>query len=146
AFSRGGIGMPTLRPLLYLALCFSASIAAAKDEKRTAAPSRQTSEQAVITFGMTAEPSRRMHGKGIPWEHEVRVALPPSYGKSNESYPVLWALDGALDMAVNTIQEAGKSIPEMIVVSVGPLPEARAEFQFQRDWDFSPLPGKRYTD
>jgi hypothetical protein len=87
-----------------------------------------------------------MHGPDIPWEHEIRIAVPGSYETSDKSYPVLWALDGAIDLAVATLEKLGESVPEMIVVSVGPPPEGMSEFQFRRDWDFSPLSGKKYID
>jgi uncharacterized protein len=137
--------MPTLIRSLCLTLCFAAGMASAEEGEKTTAPSSQTPERS-IQFGMIAEPARRMHGNGIAWEHEIRVALPASYRTSNQSYPVLWALDGALDLAVNTIQEAGRSIPEMIIVSIGPPPEAMADFKFRRNWEFSPLPGTKLAD
>src|SRR5262245_33888718 len=45
--------------------------------------------------GVTIEPSRRMQASGYPWEHEIQIALPPSYGKSDRKYPVLWVTDGS---------------------------------------------------
>jgi predicted alpha/beta superfamily hydrolase len=49
-----------------------------------------------------------------------------------------------MDSAQSTIAAAGRALPELIVISVGP--PAGADFQFRRNWDFSPLPGTRETD
>jgi len=50
----------------------------------------------------------------------IFIRLPKSYSSSNQSYPVLYALDGdiAFNMAVSTIRylQFGKDIPEMIIV------------------------------
>src|SRR5262245_45723789 len=91
--------------------------------------------------GVTIEPSRRMRASGYPWEHEIQIALPPSYGKGDRKYPVLWVTDGsfflsaALEVATAC---AGKTVPEMIVVAIGAPPEERAEVQTRRGYDFSP--------
>jgi predicted alpha/beta superfamily hydrolase len=84
-----------------------------------------------------------MRGRGIDWDHEIGVALPASYGSSAKSYPVLWAMDGAMEVALPVIEAAGKALPEMIVVSVGPPRDAMSQFQQRRDWDFSPTPGRK---
>jgi predicted alpha/beta superfamily hydrolase len=91
--------------------------------------------------GVSVEPSRRMRASGYPWEHEIQIALPPSYGKSDRKYPVLWVTDGsfflsaALEVATAC---AGKTVPEMIVVAIGAPPEAKAEVGTRRGYDFSP--------
>ena len=92
--------------------------------------------------GVRIEPERRMRGTGYPWEHSIQVALPPSYGKSDRRYPVLWVTDGMFFFS--TVTElvtscAGKSMPEMIVVAVGPPPGTeRNEMARRRNFDFSP--------
>jgi predicted alpha/beta superfamily hydrolase len=96
----------------------------------------------VKAAGMTIEPSRRMRAKDYPWDHEIQVSLPPSYGKEpNRRYPVLWVTDGQIffDLATALIASCGgKSVPEMIVVAVGPPPEAIKDAQLRRTFDFSP--------
>jgi predicted alpha/beta superfamily hydrolase len=93
------------------------------------------------TVGVTFEPSRVMRATRYPWEHQVQIALPPTYGKSDRKYPVLWVTDGewflgaALEVATSC---TGKHVPEMIVVAVGPPPVANAEIGMRRNFDFSP--------
>ena len=91
--------------------------------------------------GVTIEPSRRMRASGYPWEHEIQVALPPSYGKGDRKYPVLWVTDGiwffgaAAEIATSC---AGKTVPEMIIVAIGAPPEAKVDVQTRRGYDFTP--------
>jgi len=89
--------------------------------------------------------SLRMHAKGYPWEHEIQVALPASYGEGQRSYPVLWVTDAHLnfDTAVKIVREADRAdVPEMIVVGIGVPHQSLKEFQMRRVYDFS-LPGMR---
>jgi predicted alpha/beta superfamily hydrolase len=91
--------------------------------------------------GVVIEPSRRMRADDYPWDHEVQIALPASYSKSDKHYPVLWVTDGSMLFQFATALTAscaGKQIPEMIVVGVGVAPEAIAETQMRRNFDFSP--------
>jgi len=105
-------------------------------------PARESEEVVVRASGIRVEPARRMRGRGIAWDHEIRVALPASYAASAKSYPVLWAMDGAMDQALAVIEAADKSVPEMIVVSVGLPKDERIHHQHRRDWDLSPAPGR----
>lgn len=91
--------------------------------------------------GVVIEPSRRMRAENYPWEHEVQVALPASYGKSDKHYPVLWVTDGSMLFQFATALTAscaGQQMPEMIVVGVGVPADAIAETQMRRNFDFSP--------
>jgi predicted alpha/beta superfamily hydrolase len=84
----------------------------------------------------------RLRGKGFDWDHEIQVALPASYRKSDKAYPVLWVTDGLInfDFAVEVVNAwaAKKYWPEMIVVAIGTPPEASQEFLARRDYEFSP--------
>jgi predicted alpha/beta superfamily hydrolase len=62
------------------------------------------------------EPSRMMRADGFEWEHEIRVALPPSYSHTDRNYPVLWVTDNMLELALSVLQAMWH---ELIVVSVG---------------------------
>lgn len=95
--------------------------------------------------GVTITPVRRVRAEDYPWEHAVRVSLPPSYAREPERrYPVLWVTDGQFFFSL--VSEvvtscAGKALPEMIVVAVGATPEAdqaKNEIQARRSYDFSP--------
>jgi predicted alpha/beta superfamily hydrolase len=95
----------------------------------------------VKAAGVTIEPSRRMRAEGYPWEHEIQIALPPSYSKTQTSFPVLWVTDGSMmfQLAAALVAScANHTIPEMIVVGIGAPPEAIAETQRRRNFDFSP--------
>ena len=98
--------------------------------------------------GVTIEPSRRMRAEAYPWEHHLQVALPASYAKTDRRYPVLWVTDGQFFFSV--VAElvtscAGKDLPEVIVVAIGPPPDVdRATIQARRNFDFSPNTIKGY--
>jgi uncharacterized protein len=100
----------------------------------------------VKAAGVTIEPSRRMRAKGYPWEHDIQIALPPSYGKTDRRFAVLWVTDGSLLFQLATALVAScahQHIPEMIVVGIGAPSEALEETQMRRNFDFSPtaIPG-----
>jgi len=95
----------------------------------------------VKAAGVTVVPSRRMRAKDYPWEHEIQIALPPSYSKTDQRFPVLWVTDGSLlfELATALVTScANQGMPEMIVVGIGSPPEALEETQMRRNFDFSP--------
>jgi predicted alpha/beta superfamily hydrolase len=120
------------------------AVSACMGSSATAQLSRDTSptpprEQRMTDTGALVEPSTRMRFKDAPWDYEVRVALPPSYDQSEETYPVLWVTDGSafFDMAVTVASSSPRHFPYMIVVSIGTPPEARGKFSYRRDYDFT---------
>jgi len=98
--------------------------------------------------GMLIEPTRRMHGERMPWQHEIQIALPRSYHQTTKAYPVLWVTDGQqrFDTAVRAVALAGKHIPEMIVVAIGAPPEDWKESYQRRAYDFTPTQDWRQFD
>jgi len=91
--------------------------------------------------GVKIEPSRRMRAEGYEWDHEIQIALPASYAKTSNAYPVLWVTDGAywFEPAVNIVDFTdAEHLPEMIVIAVGAPPEAANETHTRRNFDFSP--------
>lgn len=96
--------------------------------------------QRTTMFGATIEPVRRMRADGFEWEHEIQIALPASYRKSDKKYPVLWVTDGSFNFqpAVEIVNSTAKKyLPEMIVIGIGAPPEAIKEVQRRRVYDFS---------
>jgi predicted alpha/beta superfamily hydrolase len=92
-----------------------------------------------------ALPTRRMQGADVPWPHDVRIALPPSYGQGDRRYPVLWVTDASLSFPLvvgllnwlYTVQE----VAEPIVIGVGAPDESdAAEFGARRTHDFYARP------
>lgn len=90
-------------------------------------------------------PTRRTQGTGVPWPHEVQIALPPSYEHHDRSYPVLWVTDASLSFPLtvglmnwlHTVQETA----ELIVIGIGAPDESdAAEFGARRTHDFYPRP------
>jgi predicted alpha/beta superfamily hydrolase len=86
-----------------------------------------------------------LQGTDVPWPHDVRIALPPSYEHGNGSYPVLWVTDASLSFPLvvgllnwlHTVQE----VAELIVIGVGAPDESDpAEFGSRRTHDFYPMP------
>jgi predicted alpha/beta superfamily hydrolase len=105
---------------------------------------------ASVPYAMSSEPPLSFRAEGYDYDHEVLVTLPASYSVSPErSYPVLWAMDGALmHMLVAGIVNNfafGRLLPEMIVVSVGhPSAEGMPGFA-KREIDLLP-PGSLAID
>jgi predicted alpha/beta superfamily hydrolase len=82
----------------------------------------------------SVEPARTMRADGYPWEHEIRVALPVSYGDSAKSYPVLWLTDNGLEIALSVLGPL-----KLIIVSVGPSQEGDGNgMSDRRSYDFYP--------
>lgn len=102
----------------------------------------------VTAAGVTIEPSRRMRAKDYPWEHEIQIALPASYGKTDQPFPVLWVTDGSLLFQLATALAtacARQHMPEMIVIGIGSPPNATDETQMRRNYDFSPTETAGFT-
>jgi predicted alpha/beta superfamily hydrolase len=102
----------------------------------------------VTAAGASIEPSRRMRAKDYPWEHEIQIALPPSYGTTDQRFPVLWVTDGSMlfQLATALVTScARQGMPEMIVVGIGVPAEALEETQMRRNFDFSPTPTPGYS-
>jgi len=119
-------------------LLFGCAHADEASSNRCVAPT--LTELAVLAPGVKLEQPFRIHGKGFAWDHEVRVALPASYGTGESAYPVLWVTDGIInfELAVEAVNGPwSKYLPEMIVVGVGGPPEASAEFQARRTYEFT---------
>jgi predicted alpha/beta superfamily hydrolase len=90
-------------------------------------------------------PTRRIQGTGVPWPHDVQIALPPSYDHCDRTYPVLWVTDASLGfpLAVGLMNALGivQEIPELIMIGVGAPGETDlAEFNLRRTHDFYPMP------
>ena len=83
-----------------------------------------------------------MQGNTLPWPHEIRVSLPPTYFlEPDTTFPVIWLTDGATyfgtasEMA--SLYATLDHMPHVIVVSVGQnRSETRANFQQKRVADF----------
>jgi predicted alpha/beta superfamily hydrolase len=89
--------------------------------------------------------TRPLQGADLPWPHDVRVALPPSYEHGDHGYPVLWVTDASLSFPLvvglmnwlHTVQETA----ELIVIGVGAPDESdHAEFSARRTYDFYARP------
>ncbi|MFF4056477.1 alpha/beta hydrolase [Streptomyces sp. NPDC001668] len=81
----------------------------------------------------------------MPWTHDVRIALPPSYEHGDRGYPVLWVTDASLSFPLvvglmnwlHTVRE----IAELIVIGLGaPDDSDHSEFSARRTYDFYAMP------
>ena len=102
---------------------------------------KSTTAAAEELAGYQIQPSRRM-GFGGPWDYEIQVALPPSYGKTKKAFPVLWVTDGggAFRPSIKEVSRvADKGVPEMIIVGIGAPPEA-TDAGLRRQYDFTITP------
>jgi predicted alpha/beta superfamily hydrolase len=91
----------------------------------------QKPSQALLRTALKVEPARKMRVPGFDWEHEIRVALPRSYGESDRTYPVLWLTDNALELASVLLGSR-----ELILVAVGSEGVPTRENQRRRTYDF----------
>lgn len=98
----------------------------------------------MTAFTFTFEPTRYVRARSYDfgYDHEVHIALPPSYANSDRSYPVLWLMDGGayLHSAVSAVSlfATGGAIPEFIVVGVGDT-SSYESFITRRLIDFFPM-------
>ena len=104
----------------------------------------------TIPYAMSWEEPAYARAEGYDHDHEILVALPPSYHLSPErSYPVLWSMDGAMAFAVTSgianLYTVGKRIPEIIVVGVGHRSEGGMLGFANRTFDLFP-PGSVWSD
>lgn len=131
AYSKAVMCLFTVAALACSGTGFAAAAKATKDIT--------TSSSKTADSGALIEPSRRMRFKDSPWDYEIRVALPPSYRRTEKSYPVLWVVDGSLffEAAVGE-STSNRHIPELIVISIGtPQEVSDKEFSRRRSYDFS---------
>ncbi len=101
-------------------------------------------------YAMSWEEPRTLRADGFDHDHEVLVALPPSYHVSpDRRYPVVWSMDGAMAFSVTSgvanLYTVGRRIPEIIVVGVGHRSEYGMLGMAQRTFDFFP-PGSVWSD
>ena len=104
----------------------------------------------VVPYAMSWEEPAQVRAAGYDYDHEVLVALPPSYHTSPErSYPVLWSMDGAMAFAMTAgivnLYTLGSRIPEIIVVGVGHRSEEGMAGLGKRTFDLFP-PGTVVAD
>ena len=104
----------------------------------------------TIPYAMSWEEPAYARAEGYDHDHEILVALPPSYHVSPErSYPVLWSMDGAMAFAVTSgivnLYTVGMRIPEIIVVGVGHRSETGMLGLAYRTFDLFP-PGSVWSD
>ena len=104
----------------------------------------------VVPYAMSWEEPAQVRAEGYDYDHEVLVALPPSYHVSPErSYPVLWSMDGAMAFAMTAgivnLYALGARIPEIIVVGVGHPSEEGMAGLGKRTFDLFP-PGSVVAD
>ena len=104
----------------------------------------------TIPYAMSWEEPAYARADGYDYDHEILVALPPSYHVSpDRHYPVLWSMDGAMAFAVTSgivnLYTVGKRIPEIIVVGIGHRSEQGMLGLAHRTFDFFP-PGSVWSD
>ncbi len=104
----------------------------------------------VVPYAMSWEEPAYARAEGYGYDHEILVALPPSYHVSPErSYPVVWSMDGAMAFSVTAgvanLYTVGKRIPEIIVVGVGHRSEDGMLGMANRTFDLFP-PGSVWSD
>ena len=103
-----------------------------------------------VPYSMASRPAESFRARGYDYDHEVLVTLPPSYDVSpDRSYPVVWAMDGALMhmlvAGIINVYTLGRRVPEIIVVSVGHASEEGMAGLFKREFDLHP-PGSMFGD
>jgi uncharacterized protein len=94
-------------------------------------------------FGQ-AEPARMIQIPDYPFDHQVRVWLPPSYPYTDRLYPVLWVTDNMLEVAAAAMMGSSlRYAPDVILVAVGGATDLpMVEFQRRRIYDYSPEYGE----
>ncbi len=109
-----------------------------------------TSAPTTVPYAMSWEEPFYARAEGYDYDHEILVALPPSYHVSpDRSYPVVWSMDGAMTFAatagVANLYIVGTRIPEIIVVGVGHRSEHGMLGLANRTFDLFP-PGSVWSE
>jgi predicted alpha/beta superfamily hydrolase len=110
----------------------------------------EATQDIIVPYAMASEPPLSFRAEGYDYDHEVLVTLPRSYTVSPErSYPVLWAMDGAVHhmviAGIVNMYALYDLVPEMIVVSVGHASEQGLAGVAKRSADLTP-PGSMFGD
>lgn len=113
-------------------------------------PVTERGQTEPVPYAMSWEPPTHARAEGYDYDHEVLVALPPSYHVSpDRRYPVVWSMDGAMVFGVTAgvanLYTVGKRIPEIIVVGVGHPSRHGMLGLAQRTFDLFP-PGSVWSD
>ncbi len=103
----------------------------------------QRGQAGPVPYAMSWEEPTYARAEGYDYDHEVLVALPPSYHVSPERrYPVVWSMDGAMTFSltagVANLYTVGQRIPEIIVVGVGHRSEGGMLGMAYRTFDLFP--------
>ena len=103
-----------------------------------------------VPYAMASEPPLSFRAEGYDYDHEVLVTLPRSHPVARDrSYPVLWAMDGALMhmlvAGIVNLYTVGGRLPEMIVVSVGHSSDQGMAGLVKREFDLHPA-GSMFSD
>ena len=101
-------------------------------------------------YAMASEPPLTFRAQGYDYDHEVLVTLPRSFTVApDRSYPVLWAMDGALMhmfvAGLVNMYTFGGRLAEMIVVSVGHSSDQGMAGLGKREFDLHPA-GSMFGD
>lgn len=88
----------------------------------------------------TTLPARKYQATDWEWEHQVRIWLPPSYHKTEKTYPAVWVTDNFFETMMAAVQCAGWGFgPEIIIIAIGaPAETVPMEVQRRRSYDFLP--------
>ena len=138
---------------LFVSTLLMVSSATSQESESTGATASQTIQEmtsSAAPYAMSHEPPMRVRAEGYDYDHEVLIALPASYSVSpDRSYPVLWAMDGAMlfDLVVGHVNflAMGQRIPEIIVVGVGHSSKEGVAGLGKRTFDLFP-PGSLIAD
>lgn len=137
------IGM--MKSLAFLAALAWVLPLSAEEEMPATVPARM---MPGANYAMTVEPPILMRSQHFDYDHEIRVALPATYGVEPErEYPVLWVTDGsfAFHLVVGIVSLLSATDPalDIIVVSVGAPNDTGMPGMGRRDVELAP-PGDRY--
>ena len=138
-----------------LATLLTVGAVAGQEPRPNSSSSEPTSTLQEMTsstapYAMSLESPMKVRAEGYDYDHEILVALPASYSVSPErSYPVLWAMDGAMLFGLTTgtvnFLAMGNRIPEVIVIGVGHPSEEGVAGLGKRTFDLFP-PGSGISD
>jgi len=106
-------------------------------------PAAAPAAEATRPYVLSDTETLSLHAAGLGRDYELFVSLPPSYGKTQRTYPVVFVTDAPYAFPVTRAIEArvaghSSELPEFILVGLGYAKGDTPEYSRRRDYTPSP--------
>ena len=102
-------------------------------------PAAAPAAEATRPYVLSDTETHVLHASHLARDYEIEVSLPPSYGKTRRSYPVVFVTDAPYAFPLTRALEAriaghSKELPEFILVGLGYAQGDTPEYSRRRDY------------